>query len=84
VAEELSQRLGIGSGETSADKEFTLETVNCLGACALGPVVVLDGEYHGRMTVSKVDSVLKPYRQKGAAAAPASEAKPAAEREAAK
>ena len=45
VAEEVERQLGIGSGETTADREFTLETVNCLGACALGPVVVVDGHY---------------------------------------
>ncbi|NIA12454.1 MAG: NADH-quinone oxidoreductase subunit F [Nitrospiraceae bacterium] len=42
ILEELSRQLEIGPGETSADGEFTLETVNCVGACALGPVVVVD------------------------------------------
>ncbi|MFH1322043.1 MAG: NAD(P)H-dependent oxidoreductase subunit E [Bacteroidota bacterium] len=45
VLEEFERQLGINAGETSSDKEFTLETVNCLGACALGPIVVIDGEY---------------------------------------
>ena len=82
VLREIERRLGVGPGQTTADGRFTLETVNCLGACALGPVVVLDGEYHGRMTVSKVDGVLKPYRGSQAAAS-GSGAKPATEQEAA-
>lgn len=51
VAEALERQLGIKAGETTVDGEFTLETVNCLGACALGPIVVADGVYH-----SKVDA----------------------------
>ena len=50
---------GFADGQTSADLEFTLETVNCLGACALGPVVVTDGTYARHMTASKVDRLLK-------------------------
>ncbi|MCX8053610.1 MAG: NAD(P)H-dependent oxidoreductase subunit E, partial [Armatimonadetes bacterium] len=46
ILDEISRRLGIASGETTADGEFTLETVNCLGACALGPVVVIDDLYY--------------------------------------
>ncbi len=49
----------IKAGETTADKEFTLETVNCLGACAVGPIVVIDGKYHGDMTPVKVKPLLK-------------------------
>ena len=50
--------LGIEPGETTDDGAFTLETVNCLGACALGPVVVLDGEYHDHMDQAKLRSLL--------------------------
>ncbi len=46
VLEELVRKLGIGPGETTYDMEYTLMTVNCLGCCALGPVVVVDAEYH--------------------------------------
>jgi len=46
VLEELERTLGIGPGETTEDMEYTLLTVNCLGCCALGPVVVVDNEYH--------------------------------------
>ena len=38
--------------------QFTLETVNCVGACALGPIVVADGEYHGQMTLAKTDKIV--------------------------
>ncbi len=61
ILDEISRRLGIGSGETTADGEFTLETVNCLGACALGPIMVVDKKYHGRMSTNKIEGVLKQY-----------------------
>ena len=61
IAETLSRELGIEPGETTEDMEFTLETVNCLGACALGPVVVTDGRYHGNMTTGKTIKLLKEY-----------------------
>lgn len=54
VVEELERILGVKSGETTRDMKFTLETVNCLGACALGPIVVMDGEYNGQMTPGKI------------------------------
>lgn len=53
--------IGIGPGETDLDLKFTLETVNCVGCCALGPVMVIDGEYHGKMAPAKSDDVLKSY-----------------------
>jgi NADH-quinone oxidoreductase subunit E len=59
----LEDKLQIKTGETSADNEFTLKTVNCLGACALAPIVVIDEEYHGQTTVNKVDKLLKVYEK---------------------
>jgi NADH-quinone oxidoreductase subunit E len=59
VLDRLETQLGIKAGETSPDQEYTLETVNCVGACALGPVVVADGSYARHMTASKVDRLLK-------------------------
>ena len=59
VLDRLESKLGILAGETSRDHLFTLETVNCLGACALGPIVVTDGEYSGQMNSQKVDRLLK-------------------------
>jgi NADH-quinone oxidoreductase subunit E len=66
ILEEVKRKLCIEEGGTTEDKMFTLETVNCLGACALGPIVVVDEDYHGQMTVSKVSTLLKKY-QKAAA-----------------
>jgi NADH-quinone oxidoreductase subunit E len=59
VLNRLESGLGVGPGGTTRDRQFTLETVNCLGCCALGPVVVLDDEYEGQMTTRKVDKLLK-------------------------
>ena len=53
IIDALEQEIGISAGETYEDLTFTLETVNCVGACALGPVVVVDGEYHGQMTAAR-------------------------------
>lgn len=61
VLEKIERDLGINSGETTPDLRFTLETVNCVGACALGPIVKIDEEYHGEMSTDKVDSALKNY-----------------------
>ncbi len=58
VLEELERKLGIKAGDTTHDNEYTLETVNCVGACALGPVVVRNEEYRGQMTPIKVESLL--------------------------
>ncbi len=59
IAEEFERQLGIKPGETTADKEFTLETVNCLGACALGPIVVVDGHYFSNVLRSHVKRILR-------------------------
>ena len=59
VLDRLQTKLGVKAGDTTRDRVFTLETVNCLGACALGPIVVTDGEYSGQMTSQKVDQLLK-------------------------
>jgi NADH:ubiquinone oxidoreductase subunit E len=62
VLEEIERKLNIKAPGTTKDMSFTLETVNCLGACALGPVVVIDGKYHGTMTVSGVSALLENCR----------------------
>ena len=61
VLEKIERELGIQQGGTTADLQYTLETVNCVGACALGPVVKINEEYHGEMTINKVESVLASY-----------------------
>jgi len=59
IANEVQQQLGVKAGETTSDKEFTLEAVNCLGACALGPVVVVDGHYFPQVKASKVTDIIE-------------------------
>jgi len=63
ILEKLERDLGVKAGGTTPDKQFTVETVNCLGACALGPLLVVDGKYHGKMGTAKVDRVLKAYKK---------------------
>jgi NADH:ubiquinone oxidoreductase subunit E len=58
LLDEVSGQLGIKPGETTADGEITLETVNCLGACALGPVAILDGTLHAHMSHMKLRSLV--------------------------
>jgi NADH-quinone oxidoreductase subunit E len=62
VASKVEETLGVVTGETTEDNRFTLERVNCLGCCALGPVMLVDKEYHGKMTPAKIESVLKEYQ----------------------
>lgn len=58
---ELQRSMGVEAGGTTKDLTFTLERVNCVGACALGPVVVVDDKYHAYMGPSKVSRLLKRY-----------------------
>ena len=64
IVNRLETSLGIKPGETTKDQEFSLETVNCLGACALGPLVMANDTYHGNMTVAKVGTMLERLRGK--------------------
>lgn len=61
VVEEFERRLKIKAGETTLDKLFTLETVNCLGACAIGPIVVADGRVFSNVHVDQVKNIIKEY-----------------------
>lgn len=63
ILEEIERRLNVSSGETTEDFNFTLETVNCLGACALGPLMVVDGRYFGKMIPARVEEILEEYRE---------------------
>lgn len=62
VAEEFTRQLGVEPGGTTADREFTLETVNCLGACALGPIVVADGHYFSNVAPAAVQDIVDEVR----------------------
>jgi NADH-quinone oxidoreductase subunit E len=59
ILNRLETRLGIRAGETTRDRSVTLETVNCLGACALGPITVVDGKYSGQTDIAQADRILK-------------------------
>lgn len=62
IAESLRKEFGIDEGETTPDRMFTFESVRCLGACGLGPVVVVDEDVHGRVKPSKVKEILNQYK----------------------
>jgi NADH:ubiquinone oxidoreductase subunit E len=63
ILEEIERKLDVAAGENTKDGQFTLETVACLGCCAIGPVVVVDGEYHGHATIRKVGPILAKYQK---------------------
>jgi len=63
ILDEFKRRLKIEPGETTEDKMFSLETVNCVGACALGPIVITDGSYHGQMRTREVSGLIEKYMQ---------------------
>ena len=64
IADRMARELEIELGETTPDMNFTLETVNCLGCCAIGPIMMIDGEYYGQMTIQKAISLLNEYKAK--------------------
>lgn len=65
LVEGITRALGIADGETTDDGLFSLELVNCLGSCALAPVMVVDDTYYGKMTMEKLPEVLESYRKEG-------------------
>jgi NADH:ubiquinone oxidoreductase subunit E len=66
LQDKFERTLGIKPGEMTPDGKFSLETVNCVGACALGPIVVINTEYHGQMTMNKVDKLIGKINEEGA------------------
>ncbi len=61
LLDEIEKTLGIKPGETTKDGNFSLETVNCLGSCAIAPVMVINDKYYGKLTPSMVREILKEY-----------------------
>jgi len=61
VLDTVEDLTGLKPGETDMDLKFSLETVNCLGCCALGPVIEIDGKTHGNVTTVQTEDVLKSY-----------------------
>jgi len=62
---ELEREVGIRPDERSADGQFSLELVNCVGSCALAPVMMVDDAYYGKLTMSQLPAVIDPYRPGG-------------------
>ena len=60
----LESELGIKSGKTSEDKIFSIESVACLGCCAISPVCVINGQIHGALTIKKLRKILKKIKEK--------------------
>lgn len=58
ILEKVKSMLGIEPGETTPDLEYSLKTVNCLGCCAMGPVMVLDGKYNEHLNTHKVEKLI--------------------------
>jgi NADH-quinone oxidoreductase subunit E len=58
----LETELGIKAGQTTRDKKFTLEVVNCIGACSIAPVILVNEDYHGRISVKDIPKILKKYQ----------------------
>lgn len=61
ILDTVEKKLGIKSGETTSDGKFSLETVNCLGCCALGPVMEIDGQYFGKLNSANLEKALSNY-----------------------
>lgn len=61
IIDKVEENLSISAGGTTQDMKFTLERVNCLGCCALGPVIMVDKDYYGKLTPAKVKEVLGNY-----------------------
>lgn len=59
----LERRLGISFGETTADGRWSLRTVSCLGRCDLAPVVMIDGQWYGHLTVERLEAILARYEE---------------------
>jgi NADH-quinone oxidoreductase subunit E len=60
----LENELKIKAGQTTRDKKFTLEIVACIGACSIAPVITVNNDYHGRISVKDIPGILKKYTQK--------------------
>ena len=64
ISKALEDQLRIGDGETTPDRQFTLETVSCLGCCSLAPVIMVNKDTHGNLKPTDLKKVLKPYRER--------------------
>ena len=62
VSEEISNLLGIRDGETTEDRMFTVESVMCVGACSLSPIMIVDDDTHGKLKPANIRKVIKKYQ----------------------
>ena len=62
ILKALEERLGIAAGSTTADRQFTLEATRCIGCCGLAPVLTVNGEVYGKLTLDDVDKILSKYK----------------------
>jgi NADP-reducing hydrogenase subunit HndA len=62
IFDKISEKLGIGNGECSADGKFSLEACRCIGACGLAPVITVNEDVYGRLTVSEAEEIIKKYQ----------------------
>ncbi|MBA7710411.1 NADP-reducing hydrogenase subunit HndA [subsurface metagenome] len=62
ILENIERELGVRTGETTRDSRFTLEEVRCVGCCSLAPVIVIDGNTHGRLCQSHINKILQKYQ----------------------
>ncbi len=65
ILREMKRELGIEPGQTTQDQQFSLGVVNCLGVCAIGPVMVADGKFYGEMNWVKAKRILERMKEKG-------------------
>jgi NADH-quinone oxidoreductase subunit E len=63
VLDAIGRELGVAAGKTTADGQYTVEAVRCVGACGLAPVVALDGEYHGDLTPDNAARLIARHRK---------------------
>jgi NADH-quinone oxidoreductase E subunit len=63
IINEVEKLLGIKSGENTKDNQFSFETTSCMGACGLGPVMVINEKYFTRLTAKKVNDIIRSYQQ---------------------
>ena len=66
LLQEVRSRLGIGEGETTADRQFHLDVVRCIGCCGMSPAMVVDGKTHGRVKTSEIAGVIEAIKRKEA------------------
>ena len=62
ILDKIVEKLGVGVGQTSPDGKYSVDATRCIGACGLAPVLTVNGEVYGRLTVDDVDSILAKYK----------------------